>query len=288
MASGSQDELKHTEDGKAYVAPGTKTLATQWLTFGVTRKTTKRSVMTLAYGSKEYGFKEQLMEDILWPAKRAATRPDGTVDPEKFPFESDGFRAAGYMAHLIWIAVNKVLVKAGEAMAWLQEAAGLAAKEGLPVRWTTPVGFPVMQAYPALERRRVKTAINGSVLYLVMNQETEGLDTRKQGQGISPNFIHSCDAAHLMLTVARAKEDGIGSFAMIHDSFGTTAGDTERMFHVVREAFIEMYTEVDVLAAFRDELAAQLSEKQRKKLAELPESGTLDLSAVADSRFCFA
>jgi len=286
--AGSTDELKHTDDGKAFVSPGTKTLANQWLAFGVTRKTTKRSVMTLAYGSKEYGFKEQLMEDILWPAKRAATRPDGTVDAEKFPFESDGFRAAGYMAKLIWNAVNKVLVKAGEAMAWLQGAAGLAAQEELPVRWTTPVGFPVMQAYPALEQRRVKTAINGTILRLVMNQEKETLDKRKQGQGISPNFIHSCDAAHLMLTVARAKEDGINSFAMIHDSFGTTAGDTERMYHVVREAFIEMYTEVQVLEAFRDELAEQLSEKQRKKLEPLPERGTLDLSAVAESRFCFA
>lgn len=305
--SGTEDELKHKEAGSvnrafpgaggvgrtwkeevAYVVPGTKTLAKQWLAFGITRKTTKRSVMTLAYGSKEYGFREQLMEDILWPAKRAATLPDGSVDTEKFPFDSDGFRAALYMSKLIWQAVNKVLVKAGEAMAWLQGAAGLAAQEELPVRWTTPVGFPVMQAYPALEQHRVKTAINGSILRLVMNQEKETLDKRKQGQGISPNFIHSCDAAHLMLTVARAKGDGIASFAMIHDSFGTTAGDTEQLYHVVRESFIEMYTEVDVLGSFRDELAGQLSEKQRGKLEELPESGTLELSAVADSKFCFA
>lgn len=287
-STGTEDSLTHTEDGKAFVVPGTKTLASQWLTFGVTRKTTKRSVMTLAYGSKEYGFKEQLMEDILWPAKRAATRPDGSVDREKFPFDSDGFRAAGYMAHLIWVAVNKVLVKAGEAMAWLQGAASLAAQDGLPVRWTTPVGFPVMQAYPALEQRRVKTAINGTVIRLVMNQEKEELDKRKQSQGISPNFIHSCDASHLMLTVVRAKQAGINSFAMIHDSFGTTAGETEQMFHIVREAFIEMYSEIDVLGSFRDELAAQLSEKQSKKLEELPARGTLDISQVAESRFCFA
>jgi DNA-directed RNA polymerase len=192
------------------------------------------------------------------------------------------------MAHLIWVAVNKVLVKAGEAMAWLQKAASLAAAEGLPVRWTTPVGFPVMQAYPALEQRRITTAINGMILKVVMNDEKDELDKRKQGQGISPNFIHSCDAAHLMLTVARAKQDGINSFAMIHDSFGTTAGDTERLYHVVRESFIEMYTEIQVLEAFRDELAAQLSEKARARLEELPQRGTLELAAVADSKFCFA
>lgn len=285
---GTEDELKHTPEGVAYVAPGTKTIAQQWLTFGITRKVTKRSVMTLAYGSKEYGFKEQLMEDILWPAKRAATRPDGTVDESKFPFQGDGYRGALYMAKAIWHAVNKVLVKAGEAMDWLQGAAALAAQEELPVRWTTPVGFPVMQAYPALEARRIRTAINGTVIKLMMNQETEGLDRRKQSQGISPNFIHSCDAAHLMLTVVRAKQQGIGNFSMIHDSFGTTAGDTEALYHIVREAFIEMYSEVDVLGNFRDELAGQLSEKKRAKLQPLPLRGTLDISRVAESKFCFA
>lgn len=286
--NGTADELKHTEEGVGYVVPGTKTLATQWITFGINRKVTKRSVMTLAYGSKEYGFKEQLMEDILWPAKRAATRPDGSVDVSKFPFEGDGYRAALWMAKAIWHSVNIVLVKAGEAMSWLQEAASLAAKEELPVRWTTPVGFPVMQAYPALEQRRVKTAINGTILKMVMNQEKENLDRRKQSQGISPNFIHSCDAAHLMLTVSRAKQEGIHSFAMIHDSFGTTAGETETLYRVVRESFIEMYSVINVLEAFRDELKEQLSEKARGKLKDLPERGTLDLTGVADSRFCFA
>ncbi|WEM05505.1 RNA polymerase [Ralstonia phage BOESR1] len=285
---GTEDALKHTEDGKAYVQPGTKTLARQWLQFGITRKVTKRSVMTLAYGSKQYGFKEQLMEDIIGPAKASATSPDGTLDTEKFPFEGDGFRAANYMATAIWAAVNEVLVKAGEAMRWLQDAASLAAAEGLPVRWTTPVGFPVMQAYPALEQRRVKTAINGKLIYLVMNKERDELDKRKQGQGISPNFVHSCDAAHLMLTVVRASQKGITNFSVIHDSFGTNAGDTEELFSTVREAFVEMYNEIPVLENFRDEIARQLSEKALKKLKPLPERGTLELDRVCESRYCFA
>ena len=43
---------------------GTKTLAQAWLAYGITRKVCKRPVMTLAYGSGEYGFSEQLFEDI--------------------------------------------------------------------------------------------------------------------------------------------------------------------------------------------------------------------------------
>lgn len=276
---GTADELKHTDGGVAYVKEGTKTIAKEWLGFGITRKVTKRSVMTLAYGSKEYGFKEQLMEDIIRPAKQSG---------KEFPFQGDGYQAAQYMAKSIWVAVNQVLVKAGEAMRWLQGAASLAASEELPVRWTTPVGFPVMQAYPDLERRKVKTAINGKLVYLTMYQEKDNLDRRKQSQGIAPNFVHSCDAAHMMLTVVRAKQAGINNFAMIHDSFGTTAGDVEQLYHTVREAFVEMYEEIPVIESFRDEIVQQLSEKNREKLEPLPERGTLDISQVVESRYCFA
>jgi DNA-directed RNA polymerase len=276
---GTEDELKHTDEGVAYVKEGTKTIAQQWLTFGITRKVTKRSVMTLAYGSKEYGFKEQLMEDIIRPAKQSG---------KDFPFQGDGYAGAQYMAKAIWVSVNKVLVKAGEAMRWLQGAASLAASEELPVRWTTPVGFPVMQAYADLEKRKVKTAINGRLVYLTMYAEKDNLDRRKQSSGIAPNFVHSCDAAHMMLTVVRAKQAGIDNFAMIHDSFGTTAGDVEKLYHTVREAFCEMYQEIEVLESFRDEIVQQLSAKNLEKLAPLPAKGSLDLSAVVDSRYCFA
>lgn len=276
--TGTDDELAHSDEGTPYIKRGTKALAKAWLDFGITRKTTKRSVMTLAYGSKEYGFKEQLMEDILRPAKQA---------DKVFPFDGDGYAGAQYMAKAIWVAVNKVLVKAGEAMKWLQQAATLAAKEGLPVRWTTPVGFPVMQAYMDVESRRVKTAINGKLVYFRMNKDLDKIDKRKQSSGISPNFVHSCDAAHMMLTVARAKQVGIDSFAMIHDSFGCPAGQIEEMYRVVREAFIEMY-ELDVLENFRDEIVQQLSEKSREELPALPLRGTLNLNELVDSRYCFA
>jgi DNA-directed RNA polymerase len=276
---GTEDELKHSDTGFAYVKYGTKSLAQAWLEFGITRKVTKRSVMTLAYGSKEYGFKEQLMEDIIRPAKHSG---------KPFPFAGDGYQGAQYMAKAIWVAVNKVLVKAGEAMRWLQGAASLAASEELPVRWTTPVGFPVMQAYADLDKRKVKTAINGKLVYLTMYQDKDVLDRRRQSQGIAPNFVHSCDAAHMMLTVVRARQANIENFAMIHDSFGTTAGDVEDLYHVVRESFVEMYSEIDVIESFRDEINQQLSGKNQALLEPTPVRGSLDLSQVCTSRYCFA
>jgi DNA-directed RNA polymerase len=279
---GTEDEVKHYEDGTAYVKAGTKTLAKQWLVFGINRKTTKRPVMTLAYGSKEYGFKTQLMEDILRPAYQACQRAGTT-----FAFTGDGYQGACYLAKAIWMSVNVVLVKAGEAMKWLQSAASIAASEELPVRWTTPIGFPVMQSYPDLQLRRVKTSISGKLVYLTMYKEKDKLNKSKMSSAISPNYIHSCDAAHMGLTVVRASQEGLTNFAMIHDSFGTTAGDAQELYRIVRETFIEMYDQ-DVLENFRDEITSYMSPAKKKAVPELPTRGTLDLSNIIDSSYCFA
>lgn len=265
----------------------TQEYAKQWLAFGVNRKTCKRSVMTLAYGSRQFGFKDQLLEDILAPALKKAYR-DGSVDPALFPFDGDGYRAALFMAAQIWEAVTKTLVKSVEAMTWLQQAAMAVSAEGLPIRWSSPVGFPVMQAYWDIKHRIVSTALQGKLIQVTMGDKLDVLDRKAQTNGIAPNFVHSCDAAHMMLTTVRAHQEGINSFAMIHDSFGTTAADTEDLFRVVRESFVEMYGEVDVLEQFRVEIVRQLSDFAVLALPELPKRGTLDLRGVLESRFCFA
>lgn len=262
--------------------------AQQWTDFGVSRKVTKRPVMTLAYGSRQYGFNSQIMEDTLGPAYKAATNAAGDVDRTAFPFDGDGYRASQFMAAQVWQAVTATLVKSVEAMNWLQKAAAAVSAEGLPIRWTSPVGFPVMQAYWDIRSRRINTALQGGITKLVMAEQTDTLDRRAQANGISPNFVHSCDAAHMMLTTVRAEQEGIKSFAMIHDSFGTTAAETEDLFRIVRESFVEMYEDVDVLAQFQTEIVRQLSDEAATELPPLPTKGTLDLAGVMCSRFCFA
>ena len=265
----------------------TQTYAQQWLDFGVSRKTTKRPVMTLAYGSRQFGFNGQIMVVTLEPALKKATNRDGEVDRAQFPFDADGYRASQFMAGQVWQAVTVTLVKAVEAMTWLQKAASAVSAEGLPIRWSSPVGFPVMQAYWDMKPRIVETALQGRI-QLILQEPTDKLDRKAQANGIAPNFVHSCDAAHMMLTTARAEQAGIKSFAMIHDSFGTTAAETEDLFRIVRESFVEMYEEIDVLEDFHAAIARQLSEEKMGELPALPERGDLDLKGVLESRFCFA
>ena len=66
-AEGTEDEFKTAEDGTEYVSKGTKSLAAEWLAYGITRKVTKRPTMTLSYGAKKFGFTEQILEDTIYP-----------------------------------------------------------------------------------------------------------------------------------------------------------------------------------------------------------------------------
>lgn len=271
---------------------GTKELAAQWLAYGVTRSVTKRSVMTLAYGSKEFGFRQQVLEDTIQPA----------IDSGKGLMFTQPNQAAGYMAKLIWEAVSTTVVAAVEAMKWLQSAAKLLAaevkdKEGnvlrasCPVHWVTPDGFPVWQEY----RKPLQTRLNLMFLGQFRLQPTintrkdSGIDKHKQESGISPNFVHSQDGSHLRRTVVWANEKyGIESFALIHDSFGTIPADAANLFKAVRETMVDTYENCDVIADFYEQFADQLHETQLEKMPVIPAKGSLVLSEILKSDFAFA
>ena len=255
---------------------GTKTTAQTWLTFGVTRKVTKRSVMTLAYGSKQYGFKQQLLDDIIKPDMR--TQKEGSCFTK-----SNNFQCAAYLAKLIWEAVQTTVVKAVEGMKWLQDCAAKVTKGGQVVTWTTPAGLPVQQAYMAHENVCVKMRVAGKRIRIYNNEVTGDIDKRSQTQGIAPNFIHSMDAAHLQLTIDAAVDKGLKHFAVIHDSYGASVADADTMFNTVRETFVDMYTKNDVLQTLREELSHLTDEK----LPEPPKHGTLDIQCVLKSPYIF-
>lgn len=243
----------------------------------VNRKVTKRPVMTLAYGARRFGFIQQVFEDTVAPWKAKA---DGT-----FPWEGSGWAAADYMGKLIWESVGEVVVAATQAMDWLQDAARVAAKEGLPVLWTTPTGFLVQQAYRVPHHQRIELTFERVNLKLSVDLEEGKIDSRRQASGVSPNWIHSLDASHMQRTITACHALGLRSFSMIHDSYGTHAGNAQVMANVLREEFVAQY-EDNVLDKFRADLLAQLPEGT--ELAPLPPMGTLDLSLVLESAFFFA
>jgi DNA-directed RNA polymerase len=173
-------------------------------------------------------------------------------------------------------------------MAWLQAVAKVAAKAGKPLRWTTPSGFVVCQEYRGRKGNRIKTRFCGSIVKFRTTEESDVIDMRRQCSGIVPNFVHSLDAAVMMLTVGACLDAGISSFAMIHDSYGTHAADTEALAAILRRSFVSMYEEHEVLRRFRDEVAATLTPEQAAKLPPLPVRGSLNLGEVLCSEYFFS
>jgi Autographiviridae RNA polymerase len=116
---------------------------------------------------------------------------------------------------------------------------------------------------------------------------TDQLNARKSVQGISPNFVHSLDAACLMLTVNRSVDEGIEDFAMVHDSYGVLAGNMETLYMGLRQAFVDIYQH-DVMQTFLQSSTVGLEEKELLKLPVTPAKGSFVLESVKESKYFFA
>lgn len=250
----------------------------QWLQFGVSRKCTKRPCMVLPYGGRQYSFTDFVLDHIKEEAENG----------KEHPFGEDPFKASAFMANLCWHSIGEVARAAIQAMGWLQKSARLASSEMVPVKWWTPCNFPVLQAYKATKPHRVETKLLGSVFKPSLYSETGELDKHRQANGVAPNFVHSIDASHCMMTIHIAQQLGIHNFAMVHDSFGTHAADAEDMWWCIRKAFVEMYSQTDVLEDFKEDLKATLPVVRHVDIPELPEKGDLDIHLVEESEFFFA
>ena len=66
-------------------------------------------------------------------------------------------------------------------------------------------------------------------ILLYLEDEKQKIDVRDQMDGIVAHFVHSRDAAHMMLTVNRLHGLGLRHFAMVHDSYGVHASDVGKV-----------------------------------------------------------
>ncbi|WP_432473697.1 DNA-directed RNA polymerase [Amphritea sp. HPY] len=265
-------------------------LAQWWLDFGISRKVTKRNCMTFPYGSKARGFSDQLLEDHLRPFVK-----DGSADNPLLRIGQNGkldtslpmMKLSNFLAKLNYESVQETVVKAAEAMDWMQACARIVAKEGRPVTWNTPLNFPVVQNYRQSKEARVETHLAGERKVLSIREDTLKIDKRKSANAISPNIVHSLDASHLMQTVANAHAKGITNFALIHDSFGAHAGLTEKFYWIIRESFIQTFDE-NYFPNLLEQFKSQVPPERHDEFPPLPEQGKLDPMSILDSEYCFA
>lgn len=171
---------------------------------------------------------------------------------------------------------------ATKVMEWLNDCAGAIAESGEPVEWRTPVGLPVVQPYRKTLTKVVHTALQ---MFTVTSQSNLGQPVvkGKQRTAFPPNYIHSLDSAHMMLTAVACDKAGI-TFAGVHDSFWTHAATVDAMNTTLRDCFVQMHSR-----PLLEELRHSFRERYPKlDLPATPGFGSLQLEEVRNSPYFFS
>jgi DNA-directed RNA polymerase len=243
-----------------------------WVYFGLNRKITKRPVMVLPYGGTPRSCLKYVQEAV----------EERIAGGQEHNFGDELKKATGFLSTIIWESIGDVVVAAREAMGWLQGVSRELSRENRPLMWRTPSGFVAYQDIREMGSRLIKTKLQGRAIQPRLPEETEKINTPKQATSISPNFVHSLDAAALFRTVNLLENAGVTSYAMIHDSYGTHACNATKLSNALRFEFVEMY-QGDVLNNFLDLLDAEDLDIQPR-----PTMGTLDIKEVLRAKYFFA
>ena len=242
----------------------------------IDRALTKRPVMIVPYSGTRHACRSYIHDALQEKIKEGADNP----------FGDDLFEASNYLAGHVWSAISDVIVSARKVMDYVKSVADLYAEMSQHMEWITPTGWIVLQQYSQTQQKRIKTHINGDVVSLSFPQDKENTVNRKrQGLGASPNFIHSLDAAAMTKTINSATKAGIYDYAMIHDSYGTHSSRMPLMSDILREEFVKMYEEHDVLEELRQHAVLTLG---THAVPIPPSSGNLDLRNILKSDYFFA
>ena len=224
----------------------------------VTRKIVKQTVMTNVYGVTFHGALRQVLKQL------ESHYPD--------ELRKRHWACAGYIAGKVFWALGSMFAGAHDIQYWLGDCASRISQSLSPeqivkiakdalrpasdesklkcgdvrshfrstVIWTTPLGLPVVQPYRSRKSRRIFTTLQDvSVIEPTLDAP---IAKRKQLQAFPPNFIHSLDATHMLLSAVACNEAGL-SFSAVHDSFWTHACDVDEMSHILREAFVDIHSD---------------------------------------------
>lgn len=214
----------------------------------ISRKVVKQTVMTNVYGVTYIGAVKQIDKQLHFLAAE-----------DKRPY-------AAYLAKLVLEAVRDLFSGAHKIQDWLAELAKRISKSvrldldliecenekpnhTSTVIWTTPLGLPCVQPYRSNATKVVLTSLQNCTITDPFS--TTQVDSRKQLAALPPNFVHSLDATHMLMT-ATACGDKNMAFAAVHDSYWTHACDVDEMNKAIRDEFVRLH-ENDTISQLKKE-----------------------------------
>jgi len=233
----------------------------------INRKLVKATVMTNVYGVTNYGAKLQFKKVLS--------------DVDSFPKERLN-SCSNYLVRNVFNSIEDLFTCSKEIQDWLIAISiAISKRLNMPVEWCTPLGFPVVQYYYK-KAQRIQ------------------VDSNRQRNGCPPNYIHSLDATHMMLTSLYCEKQGI-TFASVHDSFWTHPSNIEDLSKILRDQFVSLYSD-DLLNdlsnyflnVYRPHLVENslLVDKTDLQILNLikhvPNRGKFDINQVLKSKYFFS
>lgn len=181
----------------------------------ITRKVVKQTVMTTVYGVTFIGAREQIERQLR--------------DRKDVP-EEECWYASAYLAKRVIQCIGNLFSGAKDIQTWLNLCARIISKSIPPARasdalsapiaqrskekapasnrirdeqmtavvWTTPLGLPIVQPYRKTKRKQIATSLQS--VYISDPNAPATVNSMKQASAFPPNFVHSLDATHMMLT----------------------------------------------------------------------------------------
>ena len=226
----------------------------QWMT----RKVTKRTVMTTPYGVSRDSARNYIRE---------------ALHDAGFDLSIKG--RLGTITDAIYRkAMPEVFEGPVEVMKWLQTTALELLETAETIQWTTPSGFVVAQDIRKPKTKRIDTMLMGSVVHCVVGDGYAGPDRAGHKGAIAPNLVHSLDASLLHLMFVEWNRP----FTVIHDCILGRSCDMDDMMAGIRLHHAEIYKGHPL-----EDWAQQLGVSIPPDLVK----DTLDLDEVLDSPYFF-
>lgn len=273
---GTQKEAPEVKEARKETGRLWNILAAKWMSGQISRSLVKQPVMTYPYAVTESGVKTQLTNKLKELSRAGKVQfPDGHASKVAFMLKT-----------VVYQTVREEVRAAAVAMDWLKKVAEEISKYNRPICWFSPIGLLVVQDYKQETAKRIRTAFGGVRVEQSYYEKTNQIEPQKQMSAIAPNFVHSCDASHLMKTVNACLDHGLVDFNMIHDSYGTHAANAPLLARTLRQEFVNIYSG-NVLEKFHQELSHFIPESELRGLTPPPEQGNFDLLNVLESRYFF-
>jgi len=232
----------------------------------ITRKLTKKNVMTQPYNVSSYGMYQQMLETLN------EIKATGNV-----PWRGDMWVLAKLLTELNNRAIVATVEGARVGQEFLKDITKEIVKKGGYIFYTTPIiEFPVLHKVNRMESTRLYTELG----QLSIARYTDEIHFAKMVNGIAPNYIHSLDQTLMCLTIENMPD--CRSFHLVHDDYGVPINQIKQLNEGVRKAFVELF-ESDPLLSFVRQVLPEWEDKVADKMIN-----TLDLKEVYESAYIFS